>query len=303
MESTDGIGSICILGFGEVGQTLADDLAARTKPRLRTFDLLFDDGDSIPSQGLASRPTVTACSSAAEAASESDLVISVVTASEAEAAAASVAASLPTDTYYLDMNSVSPHTRRRTAALVADHGGRFVEAAVMAPIAPRRIASPILLGGPHAQTFAREAEPLGFVGARVLSPDIGPASAVKMCRSVIIKGTEALLAESLAAARFYGVENEVIASLDNVLPLPDWGAKAHYMISRSLQHGERRSQEMREVAVTVADTGIDPLLSMATVARQQWAARYAAALGEDLGTMLDALLAPSEPNAEDAFDG
>ncbi|MGA9598558.1 MAG: DUF1932 domain-containing protein [Acidimicrobiia bacterium] len=291
-QSGSDIDGICILGFGEVGQILADDLGEMAGSKLRTFDLLFENDQSTPSRAVALRTGVMACSSAAEAASETDLVISVVTASEATNAAQSVAGSLRPGSFYLDMNSVSPWTRRQTAATIAEWGGRFVEAAVMAPIAPRRITTPILLGGPHARAFSTSPAAAGFTGARVFSSDTGQASAVKMCRSVLIKGMEALLVESLTAARFYGVEEEVIASLGNVLPLDDWEATAHYMISRSLQHGVRRAQEMREVAVTVAGAGLDPLMSEAAVGRQQWAAQYAEALDLGLGDMLDALLEP-----------
>lgn len=284
------IDSICILGFGEVGQILAEDLAVAHPTRLSVFDILFADDQSIPSRALVAQTSVVAGASAAQAAAECDLIISVVTASQAGTAASSVTDSLDPGTFYLDMNSVSPHTRGETAALIEAAGGRFVEAAVMAPIEPRRIESPLLLGGPHASAFLEPAATLGFSGARVFSTTIGRASAVKMCRSVIIKGIEALLAESLAAARHYGVEDEVVASLGNVLPLEDWPAKARYMISRSLQHGVRRGQEMREVAVTVADTGLDPLMSAAAAERQQWAAQFAGAVDSELADMLDTLL-------------
>lgn len=285
-----GVRAVCILGFGEVGQILADDLAERTDAELRTFDLLFADETSVPARAAASRPAVVACSTPVEAATDADLVISAVTASQARAAAKSVTDSLAAGCFYMDLNSVSPQCRRDTAATIEEFGGRFVEAALMSPIGPKRVESPFLLGGPHADALARTIGALGFTGARVFSATTGQASAVKMCRSVIIKGMEALLAESLAAAEHFGVAAEVLNSLDNLLPLDDWEEKARYMISRSLQHGTRRAAEMREVALTVGEAGIDPLMSDAAVDRQEWAARFAAARDESLDGILDALL-------------
>jgi 3-hydroxyisobutyrate dehydrogenase-like beta-hydroxyacid dehydrogenase len=165
-----------------------------------------------------------------------------------------------------------------------------VEAAVMTPFPGKRIASPMLLGGPHAEAFLERAAPLGFI-TTIASREIGIASATKMCRSVMIKGIEALLMESMLAARHYGVEQDVLASLSDLLPVGDWEKLAHYMISRSIEHGTRRAEEMREVVKTVSEAGIDPWMSSAAVERQAWAADYKPALAnETLSALLDAVL-------------
>jgi 3-hydroxyisobutyrate dehydrogenase-like beta-hydroxyacid dehydrogenase len=159
----------------------------------------------------------------------------------------------------------------------------------MTPFPPKRIASPTLLGGPHAKDFLERARPLG-VAMTVASERVGVASVTKMCRSVIIKGLESLLSESMLSARRYGVENEVLASLSDLLPVGDWERLARYMISRSLEHGARRAEEMREAARTVREAGVVPLMSAACAERQDWAAAHKDALRDDLAGMLDALL-------------
>ena len=171
----------------------------------------------------------------------------------------------------------------------------------MSPIAPQRIASPIWLGGAHAREFLPIARALGFAGSAVYSDTLGEASAAKMCRSVIVKGMEALLAESLLTARRHGVEDAVLASLEDLFPIGgDWHRLARYMISRSLQHGRRRAEEMREAARTVAEAGFEPWMSEGIVARQQWAAGQASALrAEALGDLLDKMLERT-PAAETA---
>ncbi|HEX7758067.1 MAG TPA: DUF1932 domain-containing protein, partial [Caulobacteraceae bacterium] len=180
--------------------------------------------------------------------------------------------------------------KRASARAVEAAGGRYVEAAVMTPFPPRRIASAMLLGGPHAASFLAAASGLGLE-AQVFSDQVGQASAVKMCRSVMIKGVEALLMESMLSARRYGVEATVLASLSDLLPVGDWPALARYMISRSLEHGTRRAEEMREAARTVAEAAVEPLMSAAIAQRQDWAAEHVAALAQsDLGAMLDAII-------------
>jgi 3-hydroxyisobutyrate dehydrogenase-like beta-hydroxyacid dehydrogenase len=220
------------------------------------------------------------------------LIVSAVTAAQDLAAARSVAGSLQPDAFFLDVNSVSPGVRIQAAELIDASGGRYVEAAIMSPISPRRVASPMLIGGQHAGAFVQLSKTLGFTGAQLFSEQVGRASAAKMCRSVVIKGMEALLTESLLAARHYGVESTVIDSLHNLFPGTDGSTLARYMISRSLLHGRRRAEEMREVAQTVADAGLQPQMSAACAQRQDWAAGFRdAASIETLEAMLDAVLA------------
>lgn len=281
--------TVGLLGFGEVGQILADDLAAVHGVAVRAYDSQFGT-DGAPEHAVRARGHVAAATSAADLASDVDLIISAVTAAEDVAASRSIAGSIGAGTYVLDLNSVAPQTRQACAAIVEGAGGRYVEAAVMSPIAPRRIRSPILLGGPHANAFLKTAVRLGFEGARAYSADIGPASATKMCRSVIVKGMEALVMESLLAARRYGVEQAVLESLDAFMRERDWPTLARYLIGRSVEHGARRAEEMHEAAATVEAAGIEPLMSRATLARQARAAQFPAALGErTLAGMLDAI--------------
>jgi len=289
--------TIALIGFGEVGQTLGADLQARGSTDLIAWDRLFADPDSPPSR--AARDTgLRAARSMREAVAGRDLIISAVTAAECIAAAAEAAPALRQGAFFLDLNSVAPSTRSAAAAAVGAVGGRYVELAVMSSISPRRSASPMLAGGPHAAAFLPLGHALGFTGIEVFAADIGRASAAKMCRSVMVKGMEALLTESLLAARRYGVEDAVIASLQDLFPMDDWRSHARYMVSRSLLHGKRRAEEMREVARTIADAGLSPWMSTACAERQDWASGHTAALRQEpLGDMLDAVLAATPPAA------
>ncbi|MFL1463529.1 DUF1932 domain-containing protein [Roseococcus sp. DSY-14] len=266
---------IALLGLGEVGGILAADLAARGWPVARAFD------PARPDKG------VELAAGAAEAVAGAQLVISAVTAAAAEGAARDAAPGLAPDAWFLDLNSCAPETKRAIAAVVEGRGARMVEAAVMAPVPPRRLRTPMLLGGPHAGAFLPVAAALGL-DAQVFAGPLGGASAVKMCRSVMVKGLEALWAESLLAARHHGVERAVLDSLAELLPGVDAPELARYMIGRALVHGKRRAEEMREAARTVAEAGLEPLMAAATAGRQDWAAGRRAAW--DGAAPLEALL-------------
>jgi 3-hydroxyisobutyrate dehydrogenase-like beta-hydroxyacid dehydrogenase len=284
-----GEGDTVLLGFGEVGQILGADIAGRGAA-LTAYDIAFDDPASAPARAARESTRVEPARSADAAAAKAGLIVSAVTAEAALEAARSVAGSLRPGAVYLDLNSASPGTKREAASLIEAAGGQYVEAAVMSPVPPKRLATPILLGGPHAQSFMPVAQSLGFTAMTVFSAELGKASAAKMCRSIVVKGMEALLLEALVTARHHGLEDTVLKSLDDLFPGPDWPELARYMISRSLEHGRRRAEEMREAARTVNEAGLEPLMSSAAAERQA----RAGALTErpdyqDLDAMLDAL--------------
>ncbi len=282
---------IAIIGFGEVGQILAADLGRHAGVTSSAWDRQFPDAGSAPRRGLREQAAVRGAGSLREALEGAQLIISAVTAGECVAVAREAAPSLPAGAFFLDLNSVSPAAKSEAAAIVELAGGRFVEAAVMSPIGPQRIASLMLLGGPHAQHALPWLHELGFGGAQVYAAQVGRASAAKMCRSIMIKGMEALLTESLLSARHHGVEQTVLDSLKDLFPRTDWQQLARYMLSRSVQHGARRAEEMREAAQTAAEAGVTPWMSRACVERQAWAATHQEALRrEDLSAMLDTLL-------------
>lgn len=284
------IQSVCLLGFGEVGQTLLPALL-KLDAKLSAFDRLFSDADSGPSKAAEQERKLNHIDDAAKAVESAQLVISAVTAEQSLPAAQATVAGLQAGTWFLDLNSASPATRRDTAAAVEKAGARYVEASVMAPIAPKGIEAPILLGGPHAKEFLPLAQELGFSGTKFFAEEIGKTAAAKMCRSVMIKGLESLLTESLLSARYYGVEDSVLTSLSNLMPGVDWQEHAAYMISRSLEHGVRRAEEMREVSRTVREAGLAGAMSSACAETQEWSAQFSAALEqESLTPMLDHIL-------------
>lgn len=270
MSSIERIG---LLGFGEVGQILGADLAGAAR-YISAFDLKFSNAASPPLIAAEQNKALEIAKSAGWMAKQSDIIFSAVTAAQTETAATSVSDQLQSGTWFVDLNSASPEAKQNCANLVNAHGGRYVEAAVMSPVPPKRLGTPLLLGGPHAQEFEEIATNIGWTDVKVYSHVYGQASAAKMCRSVMIKGIETLLLESLVAARHYGVEQTVLTSLDDLFPGPDWAHLARYMIGRTLEHGGRRAEEMREVAKTVSNTALTPHMSLASARAQDWAKQY-----------------------------
>ena len=259
---------IAVVGFGEAGSILGEDLSAADR-EVCTYDILLDAPASRgPLLEKARRADVQTADSLKAAVADADLVISAVTAASSAAVAQDAGKAMHAGQIFLDINSCSPETKRSNAAAVQISGADYVEAAVMAPVPPQRLKVPMLLGGHRASDLAPVLRALGM-NATFIDAEIGVASAVKMCRSVVIKGLEALAVESMLAARRFGAEQEVLASLQGTFPQMGWQDKLpDYLISRVAEHGRRRAAEMREVAHTLQEVGIEPTMALATAVRQ-----------------------------------
>jgi 3-hydroxyisobutyrate dehydrogenase-like beta-hydroxyacid dehydrogenase len=260
--------SVGLIGYGEVGKIFAAALQAKGAKAVSAWDRLFSDG------GPGTEAGIQRCASLADLLARCDLVFSAVTASQTLAVARDAASLINPGTVFIDLNSASPQTKRDGAAAIEAAGGRYLEAAVMTSVPPYGIRVPMLLGGPHAQEMAPVLRGWGL-DAKAASAELGTASAIKMCRSVVIKGLEAIAVESFTAARAYGVEDEVLASLKETMPGLDWERQGSYFFERVIQHGQRRSEEMAESAATMADAGIGGGMAAAASQRQAWTAALA----------------------------
>jgi 3-hydroxyisobutyrate dehydrogenase-like beta-hydroxyacid dehydrogenase len=264
--------SIAFIGFGEVGQTFARGLLASGGVRIAAFDLLFGQDRPDSTEEEAHGLGVEVHRDAASAARAAHLVISAVTADAAEDVARSAAGYLVPGQHFLDVNSASPDTKRRAAMDVNAVGAHYVEGAIMAPVLRPGIAVPILSGGPQAEDVSVRLNGLGM-NLTPVAKDYGRASAMKLCRSIIIKGLEVLMVECAASSAQWGVQSEVFASLSETFPSIDWPALSLNMQERVATHGIRRAAEMREAAEMVAALGREPSLIAAVADAQARGAR------------------------------
>lgn len=280
---------ITFIGFGEAGQTISRGFLDESKPAIRAYDLLFDTGGKP--KAAAGALGVGVARDHVDAVRGAELVFLAVTASSSLEAARSCLAGLGKGQLFLDINSVSPQRKIDTAALVAPTGAQYVDVAVMGAVAPYLHKVPCLVGGPGAAAFAPIARELGMQ-VEMVSAEVGQASAIKMFRSILIKGLEALMVESMLAASEYRVEARVLASLKETFPAIDWEKLSGYLLERVTTHGERRAAEMREVAATLEGIGLAPLMAKATADRQQWVADLGVkGKGEDREALVRAIRA------------
>ena len=271
------IDTVGLLGFGEVGTIFGSALAGQNIAVMAWDKLLADsvgNAGNVTLKARAQQAQVALATSVAELCGSTGpdhLVISAVTASNTLAAAQAAAAHMVPGSCYLDLNSASPGTKKACAQVLEAVGVRYVEAGVMTSVPPYGLSVPMLLGGQYAHALAEALNAWGC-SAKVASTELGIASAIKMCRSIMIKGLESLVIESYTTARSYGVEAHVLPTLAQTFPGIDWTEQGRYFFSRVAQHGQRRAEEMRESAVTVSEAGLDPIMASAIANKQQWMA-------------------------------
>jgi len=268
------------IGFGEAGAALAVPGAGAYD--VKTADPLTRDDKR---RDYASTG-VWGFDNAPGALAGARYVFSLVTADRALAAAREYAPFIEPGTLWIDMNSVAPGTKRSAAEAVEAVGGRYVDAAIMAPVRPLRHAVPLLLAGPHAAATEKLLRKAGFSDIAVVGARIGDAASVKMIRSVLVKGIEALSAECALAAYAAGISDALMTSLEIGWRDQDWVARIDYNLDRMLVHGLRRAAEMEEVAKTLEDLGIDPVMTRGAIARHRAAGSVGTVSPEGLAAKL-----------------
>ncbi|MFY0664231.1 MAG: NAD(P)-dependent oxidoreductase [Natronospirillum sp.] len=282
--------TIAFIGFGEAAQAFISQMDRSRMHSVRAFDLKLLGDDAATVQAACAQYDVTACATLAEALYGADIVWSLVTADQAHTAARSAAAELVPDAWFFDCNSCAPHTKQDSAALIEQASGRYVDVAVMSPVLPARNRTPLLLSGPHADEASVLLNAMAM-NASVESGPVGTSSAVKMVRSIMVKGLEALFAECTLAGRLAGVDQQVFASLEASNPGFNWTERAAYNLERMTLHGERRAAEMEEVCAFLRHLGLPERMSETTVRWQRRLAQSGVkASADDYTAPTDALL-------------
>ena len=271
---------VALLGFGEAGAAIGGGLAEAGADVVG-----YDAADPESGQGRLVQQRATAggvelATSVEAALAGAQLAISVVVPSAARRVTEAAALALRPGQLLLDLNSVAPSLKRALAAIVEPTGAAFVEGAILAAVPPRRHQVPIVLAGPEAHRVVAILGPLGAT-IEVLGPEIGACAALKMQRSLVVKGIEALFVECIAGSEQYGITGRLLDSLEETFPGAGWREMATYLTSRTALHAARRSHELAEVATALSEIGVEPIMAAAIQRRLAWAA------GVPVGDLID----------------
>ena len=257
-----------LVGYGEIGSTLGSGLKDAGLASVVAYDKYAFDGpyaDLI--QGRARQAGITLVRSNLELADAADLIVSVTPGSASLESAAAFAPCLASRHTFADFASATPKIKQGVATHL-DRTGALVGDCSIEGTPLQGYAMPMLASGPAGERVRDMLVPWGmsieFVGA-----ELGRATAIKIIRSVLIKGIEALTDEMLLAGRRYGIDEIVLASASKTLDRP-WMKTVESVTPSGVIHAKRRAEELEMSTEAVEDVGIEPIMARAIVARLRW---------------------------------
>lgn len=274
------MGELAVVGFGELGASLAEGLSRSGRHVLR----VYTRGGSYPNKAASRRLAAAGLkpsASVAEAISGADAVLSVVPVGSAGDVAREAAATIKRGALYVDLSSSAPEAKRQAGDALSEAGAAFVDAAVLGTVAVSGFEVPILASGPGAREFEQLAAAEGLQ-VRVIDGPVGKAALVKLLRGIYLKGRDALIVEMLLAARRNDLQEVVIASIESPGERVEFSALADRVLQGVAIHAARRADELAAASEAVRAAGLDPAL---TKAGEQTLRRIAAlGLRERFGT-------------------
>lgn len=257
------------IGFGEAAYHIAKGLTGAGLSPIRAFDVMAND----PKVGLlvhqrAVEAKIELVPSLPNLAALCDIVLCATSAKYALAIARDAVKCVRPGTVYADLNSASPGTKKQIGTLMAPADVLFADVAVMELVPPHGHKVPMAVSGTGAKRFQESLVPFGMK-ISFINEIAGSSSALKMMRSIFMKGLTALLLETLTAGRKAGVDKEIMDSISGTIDSRPLADTATMLITRTAIAAERRVAEMGEVMDTLAEMGLDSSASQATKAKLQ----------------------------------
>ena len=262
-----------IIGFGEVGSTLGRGLRHEGLIEIAAYDkYAFEGPFANLIQERASSADVPLVRSPAELASRSDIIVGVTPGKASLESAEAFAPHLLREHTFVDLASATPKVKQTVASALQASSAQVADAAIMGTPHADGYHLPILSSGPAAAQFRDWMNPWGLKIEHV-NGDIGAASGIKIMRSVIAKGLEALLIECMLGSSRYGIDAVVLRSFASFISSRPFEDMANFFLVTDVIHAERRSQEAHMAADALDEIGIDPVMTRATAERLEWVAR------------------------------
>lgn len=255
-----------MLGFGEAGVRFAKDLSAAGLTGIVAYSRSgskAQPGDALHTEAAAAG--VELVKTLRALCKGTDVIIALTPGKAAVAAAKKISRHLKPDQIYVDMSSAAVKTMEDIAQLL-DGKARFVDAAIMSPVPLNGIKALIGASGADAEAFRALVAPYGM-NVKVVGAKPGGASAMKLIRSVCMKGLSAVLMESLEAAQRYGVLEATAADIAGSFDERPFAQNMKRYVCGTAVHAERRIHEMADVLALLNSLGSSTRMTKATRAK------------------------------------
>jgi 3-hydroxyisobutyrate dehydrogenase-like beta-hydroxyacid dehydrogenase len=258
------------IGFGEVGFELARGLNKEGVSEIVAFDPMAKDSQYGK---LVSDRAREACAdvlrTSLDVVQQADIIISVVPGSKALQVALDIVPVITGDKIYVDVSTSPTTTKKRIAEALWTKGARFVDAALMGGLSVYHHKVPTLVSGSGSDEFIRLLTPYGMSMTKV-SDVAGDAIAIKLVRSIAMKGLASLAVETLEAAVALNVQSEVLKSISATLTSAPFDETLDWLVTASAIHAERQVHEMQDVMIMMKEIDVEPTMTDATTKRLEW---------------------------------
>ena len=256
--------TIAFIGLGEAASSIISGWGNLRNNQIKAYDIKLHSVETKEEiVARAKELNIHIKFSLQELVKDSDLIFSTVTADQALKVARESCQFIKDGAYFFDLNSCAPSSKKSACKSIETNGGGYVDVAVMAPIYAKKNLVPLLISGDKAFQAHAILEKLPM-DVKIIEGPVGRASSIKMVRSIMVKGLEALTAECALAAVEADVLDEVFNSLSAEHPHFDIIKHSIYNFERSLSHGKRRAEELKEVSKMLEDLRLANHMSKAT---------------------------------------
>lgn len=269
MSAINNLPALGFIGFGEAAFHICSGLHEAGVTGIEAFDIMATDPQLGPLvRERAAGAQVTLISSLKEMLGKVEVILCATSAKSALAVAKEAQPFLREGHLYADLNSASPRVKSEIGALIGQTGALFVDSAIMALVPPHRHKVPMSVSGTGARLFAEQFAPWGM-DITYINDRAGSSSAIKMLRSIFIKGLAALLFEALTASRKAGVDREIMESIRETIEEQPFEQLTNLLLTRNSVSAERRVAEMSEVISTLEEMDLDSSVSRAARTKLQ----------------------------------
>lgn len=281
-----------VIGFGEAGQQICKGLKVAGLAHIVVFDKYLATKPDFPAKVAAMG--VESVGSLEELVSQSDVVFGVVTGIACKEVVAQAAPHVRNGQLFVDLATKSPETAAQNSQVMAARGARYVDGAMLGPLIIQGYMVPTVASGDGAEEFERLFSPFGM-DIQVVQGPAGKASAIKMVRSIFMKGMAAITIEAFVAARLYDVQSEVLASVDDTLQASTTADMVGRFLRGTAIHAARRAHEMEDVVDLLGQTVVSPITARATLETHKWVEAL------QLGSKVEALRNPTIEELSDLY--
>jgi 3-hydroxyisobutyrate dehydrogenase-like beta-hydroxyacid dehydrogenase len=256
---------VAFIGFGELGAALAQRLGDSGAHEMRAWTR---DRPDLDAAALAARVErmraagVEPIATLEDALSDADVVLSVVSGRSSREMAERSAERLGEGALYVDMTAAAMADKEVSAEVVERSSGRYADGAILGTVAVPDAEISIVASGQGASELQRLITCEG-ISIEALDGPAGRATQLKLLRSVYMKGRDALVVETLLAARRCGLEKRLIASIEGPAERVSFADLSDRVLRSLAVHAARRADELDSSSDVVRGTGIDPLLAPA----------------------------------------